>query len=256
VLTIAGSDPSGGAGIQSDLKTFRAHGVYGLCVITSLTSQNTLGVQHSSEVPLSVVHSQLESLFSDFKIDAVKTGMLSSERIIRTITPFLDRFKGWIVVDPVIYSKTKYPLLNGKGIIGLKKSLLPLAYLVTPNLFEAEVIADMKIETKEDIEIVLKKIHRFGSKNVLLKGGHMPAEVPIPKATDILYDGKNFTFFRSRFIRTKHTHGIGCAFSSAIVANIALGKSLREAITLSKRYVINRLNNSQPIGKGISPVEQ
>lgn len=256
VLTIAGSDPSGGAGIQSDLKTFQAHGVYGLSVITSLTAQNTQGVQGSFEVPPSVIHSQLESIFADFKIAAVKTGMLSSEKVVRTIFPPLKEVRGMLIIDPIIISKNGYPLLNEKGMIALREFLFSSAYLVTPNFPEAEVLADMKIQDRDDIEIALKAIFRLGCKNVLLKGGHLPLRFGLPKGTDILYNGEKFTLFESEFIRTKHTHGIGCTFSAAIAANIALGKPLNESIKQAKKYVINLLQKSVQIGRGISPVEQ
>jgi hydroxymethylpyrimidine/phosphomethylpyrimidine kinase len=256
VLTIAGSDPSGGAGIQSDLKTFRAHGVYGLSVITSLTSQNTLGVQSSFEIPAPAIRSQLESILADFKIAAVKTGMLSSEKVIRLLAPVVKRHAFPLIIDPVILSKNGYPLLNRKGIVALKKLLIPVSYLVTPNFCEAEVLADMEIRNRTDIEIALKKIHQLGCKNILLKGGHTPFRVALPKGTDVLYNGKTFTLFAAEFINTRHTHGIGCTLSAAITANIALGKPLKESIKQAKRYVINLLHKGVRIGKGISPVEQ
>jgi hydroxymethylpyrimidine/phosphomethylpyrimidine kinase len=256
VLSIAGSDSSAGAGIQSDLKTFRNHGLYGLTVVTAITSQNTLGVQSSYELPPKVIQSQLESLFRDFDIKVVKTGMLASQRVIQTVTAFLHNKKVRIIVDPVIKSKNSFQLLNGKGVRGLANSLLPLSYLCTPNFFEAEKISGIKINDIQALEQAAKVIHKHGCKNALIKGGHFPAGFGLSRGSDVLYDGSRFSIFKTRFINTNHTHGIGCTFSAAITANLALGKSLKDAIISAKKYVSNALKVGKKIGSGFSPIEQ
>ncbi len=267
VLTIAGSDSSAGAGIQSDLKTFHNHGIYGLSVITAVTSQNTVGVQNSFELPSDVIQSQLEAVFDDFKITAVKTGMLSSEHVIRTLIKFFKKrklseneFK--LIVDPIIVSKNNFTLLNKKGLNELKNGLLNSAYLVTPNLSEAEIISGKKIRDTKDLEKAARIIYNFGCKNVLIKGGHFPsprrilAGIGLVRGTDVLYDGRKYILFKSKYVNTRHTHGIGCTLSAAITANLALGKSLKESIILSKTYVINSLKKGHKLGNGYSPVEQ
>lgn len=255
VLTIAGSDSGAGAGIQSDLKTFRNHDLFGLNVITSITAQNTLGVQSSYELPVKVIEAQLKSVSDDFDIRFVKTGMLSSERIVKSVSKFLYKRKVKLIVDPVILSKNNYSLLSKVGIEVLKKELIPLSYLVTPNLAEAEILSGLKIKSAKDINFALKKIHSLGCSNVLLKGGHFDERICIEKGTDILFNGNKFEVFKSKFINTKHTHGIGCTFSSAIVSNLANGFSLRESIVRSKKYISDKLKSNQRVGKGISPVE-
>ena len=257
VLSIAGSDSGAGAGIQSDIKTFHNHEVYGVTVITAVTAQNTMGVQKSYELPSQIIDAQLKSVFEDFDIAAVKTGMLSSVNVIRTVIKYLaNRPKLKIIIDPVILSKNRYRLLDEKGIEILKNMLLPLSYLVTPNLFEAEILSGKMIRSYSDIQNAAKVIFSFGCRNVLIKGGHFSGKMGAPPGTDILYNGKEFTRFRSDFIRTKHTHGIGCALSSAIASNLALGKNLAESVISSKAYILKMLSNKAKIGHGISPVEK
>lgn len=255
VLTIAGSDSGAGAGIQSDLKTFHNHGVYGVTVITAITAQNTAGVQKSFELPVNIIDAQLKSVFDDFGIDVVKIGMLSSEKVIKTIIKYL---KGGypVIVDPVILSKNKYALLDKKGITALKKNLLPQAYLITPNLYESEMLSGVKIKSYNDAQTSAEIIFDFGCKNVLMKGGHFSAKIGLEQGTDILYDGKNFIQYVSDIIKTKNTHGIGCTLSSAIAANLALGKNLGDAIISSKAYIMKMLSNNIKIGKGTGPVEK
>jgi hydroxymethylpyrimidine/phosphomethylpyrimidine kinase len=256
-LTIAGSDSSSGAGIQSDLKTFHNHGLYGLSVITAVTAQNTIGIQASFELPKEIIEFQLKSLFEDFDIKAVKTGMLSSEKVIDTICNFL-RNKGnvKIIVDPVMVSKSGYKMLNEKGISLMRSKLFPLAYLVAPNVPEAEAITGIKIVTAEDLEEAAKVIYNSGCKNVLIKGGHMPESTGIEKGADFLYNGKKFYMFKTKFVKSKNTHGIGCTFTSAITSNIALGYPLKKSIAVAKAYLVESLKKSQKIGKGFGPVEQ
>jgi hydroxymethylpyrimidine/phosphomethylpyrimidine kinase len=257
VLTIAGSDSSSGAGIQSDLKTFHNYGLYGLSVITAVTAQNTIGVQSSFELPKEIIEAQLKSVFEDFKIGVVKTGMLSSDKVVETVSNFL-RNKGnvKIVVDPVLVSKSGYKMLNDKGADTMLSKLFPLAYLVTPNVPEAEVISGIKISSAEDLESALVTIYNRGCKNVLIKGGHMPESTGIEKGVDILYNGKKFFLFKTKFVKSKNTHGIGCTFSSAIASGLALDMTLKDSIVNAKAYVADSLKKSKKIGKGFGPVEQ
>ena len=257
VLTIAGSDSGGGAGIQSDLKTFQNYGVYGVTVITAITSQNTKGVQNSFEVPAKHIKSQLNSVFSDFRIKAVKTGMLSSSKVIDAMYYIIkDKRNLKLVIDPVIYSKNGFTMLDNNGIKTLIKKLLPLSYIITPNLAEAEILSGIKIKTVEDVEVACEIINDYGAKNVLIKGGHFSSSLGLPEGSDVLYSGRKFYIFPGKFVDTKHTHGIGCTLSAAITANLALGKSLETSILESKIYIQNKLKKLLKIGKGINPVEQ
>jgi hydroxymethylpyrimidine/phosphomethylpyrimidine kinase len=264
-LSIAGSDSGAGAGIQSDLKTFHNHGVYGLSVITAITAQNTFGVQKSFEIPAGMIDAQLKSVFDDFEISTVKIGMLSSESVIKIIAKYLrynsplkkgDKGGCYVIIDPVILSKNKHELLNKKGVAQLKAKLISLSYLITPNLYEAEILSGIKIKSYRDIEYAAKIIFGYGCKNVLIKGGHFQSGLGIEKGTDILYDGKSFIQFKSDVIKTKNTHGIGCVLSSAIASNLALGKNLNESIIESKSYILKQLKNNIKIGKGTGPVEK
>jgi len=256
VLSIAGSDSGGGAGIQSDLKTFLNHGVYGVTAITAVTSQNTKGVQCSYEIPAKHIKSQLKSVFDDFKITAVKTGMLSSPKVIDAVYEIIRNKRNLkLVIDPVIFSKNGFTMLDSKGIKSLIKKLIPLCFLITPNLQEAEILSGVKIKTVEDIEMACEILNNIGAKNVLVKGGHFLLSLGLPAGSDILYSNRKFYIFPGMFIKTKHTHGIGCTFSAAFTANLVLGKKLEEAIIDSKIYIQNKLKKSNVIGKGINPVE-
>lgn len=249
VLTIAGSDCSGGAGIQADLKTFSAHGVYGMSVITAVTAQNTQGVFAVQDISRDVIAKQIEAIFDDIEVDGVKIGMVSQVQTIEVIAEQLRHF--WpqtVVVDPVMVSKSGYHLLNPEAEVTLIKELLPLAMLVTPNIPEAEVMTKMSIHTLEQMEEASKAIYQMGAKNVLLKGGHLKDD-----AIDILYDGQEFSYFFSSRIATKNTHGTGCTLSSAITANLALGYSLNEAVSLAKEYITIAIQHSLSIGKGVGP---
>jgi hydroxymethylpyrimidine/phosphomethylpyrimidine kinase len=196
VLTIAGSDSGAGAGIQSDIKTFHNHGVYGLTVVTAITAQNTLGVQQSFELPPEIIDAQLKSVFDDYNISVVKTGMLSSAKIIEIVCDYLrNKANIKLIIDPVIYSKNGFPLLNEKGITALKSKLLPLSYLIAPNINESELLSDIKISTSKDIERAAKEIYSCGCKHVLIKGGHLKEGMGIEKGTDILYNGDKFALF-------------------------------------------------------------
>jgi len=257
VLTIAGSDPGSGAGIQSDLKTFQNNGVYGLTVITAITSQNTKGVTGSFEVPAKDIKTQLECLFDDFKIKYAKTGMLSSQKVIDAVYGVLKNKKGLkLIIDPVIYSKNKYVLLDDKGIKALINKLIPLSYLITPNIYEVQILTGIRMRFVEDLELAAKILHDMGAKNVLIKGGHLNSSVGLQQGTDILFSKGKYSIFPPNYIQTKHTHGIGCTLSAAITAKLASGKDLETSIIESKNYIQQKLRKAEKLGKGINPVEQ
>lgn len=248
-LTIAGSDSSGGAGIQADLKTFAAHGVFGMSVITAVTAQNTLGVLAVQDILPEIIAKQIEAIFEDMGADAVKVGMVSQSETIRTIAAGLRKYAPpIIVIDPVMVSKSGYHLLQPEAEIVLVEELLPQATIVTPNIPEAEAILGLSIETLADMEAAARDIHAMGSKNVLLKGGHRTND-----ATDILYDGHRIVRFEAPRIPTKNTHGTGCTLSSAIAANLARGLSVEQAVAAAKRYITVAIEHALPIGKGVGP---
>lgn len=249
LLTIAGSDSSGGAGIQADLKTFAAHGTFGMSVITAVTAQNTCGVTLVQNIDCDVVEAQIAAVFDDIRVDAVKIGMVSQPEIIRTIAKCLRKYKpAIIVVDPVMISKSGYPLLAPEACETLVKELLPLATLVTPNLPEAEAISGMKVAVKEEMRPVAEKIIALGAKAVLVKGGHLE-----DMADDLLFDGKDETWFTGKRIQTKNTHGTGCTLSSSLAANLAKGMELAEAVAASKAYVTEAIAHGLELGSGCGP---
>lgn len=249
LLTIAGSDSSGGAGIQADLKTFAALGTYGMSVITAVTAQNTCGVTMVQNIDLKVVEAQITAVFDDIRVDAVKIGMVSDKEIIKIIAQKLSFYQPpIIVVDPVMVSKSGFQLLAPDACETLIKELLPLATLVTPNLPEATVIVGYEVSNKDDMLKAAKDIITLGAKNVLMKGGHLQES-----ADDLLYDGREATWFTGERINTKNTHGTGCTLSSALAANLALGLSLPEAVRKSKEYITIAINNALNIGSGCGP---
>lgn len=249
VLTIAGSDSCGGAGIQADLKTFSALGTYGLSVITAVTAQNTTGVLDVREMDTDIVRKQIECLFDDIEIRGVKIGMVSSIEIINTIAETLETKNAVnIVVDPVMVSKSGCHLLRPESRQALVESLFPLALLVTPNLLEAEVITGNKIETLAQMEGAAVDIHKLGARNVVVKGGHLAGD-----AIDVYYDGKDFSYIKGVRIDTQNTHGTGCTFSSAITAFIAKGSTVLEAVRLAKDYINGAIENSLELGHGVGP---
>ncbi len=250
-LTIAGSDSGGGAGIQADLKTFAAMGVYGATVITALTAQNTLGVQGVYQVTPDFVAQQLESVLSDIGADAVKTGMLFNRAIIEVVTQAVSRYSlDKLVVDPVMYAKSGDALLLPEAIAALSSRLLPLAYLVTPNIPEAEAISGMKIQSEDDLPEIARRINALGARNVLIKGGHLSGE----RSPDLLFDGREFTRFDAPRLVTKNSHGTGCTLSASITALLARGIALPNAIAEAKDYLSGALDAARSIGAGHSPV--
>ena len=250
VLTIAGSDSGGGAGIQADIKAIQANGAYAMSVITSVTAQNTKEIGASFDLPLRVIEEQIKAVFDDFDISAVKTGMLSSKGIVRRVALLLkDLNVRNLVVDPVMISKSDYPLLKPEALAILKSDLIPLAELVTPNVHEAEMLADMRIRKISEAEAAARKIHRLGCRAVLVKGGHLP-EAP---GLDLLFDGKEIVSFKGEFIDTRHTHGVGCSYSAAIATRLAQGKGLVDAVREAKAYITETIRHSLPIGHGQGP---
>lgn len=249
VLTIAGSDSCGGAGIQADLKTFSALGTYGMSVITAVTAQNTTGVVMVREMDVDIVREQINCLFDDIEIHAVKIGMVSSIEIIETIGSCLqDKGATQIVVDPVMVSKSGCHLLRPESTQALIKVLFPIAEVVTPNLFEAEVITGDKISTIAEMEAAAIKIHDLGARNVVVKGGHLTGD-----AVDVMYDGKSFDYIQGTRINTPNTHGTGCTFSSAIAAHLARGFSVRDAVREAKKYINGAIENGFDLGHGVGP---
>lgn len=249
VLTIAGSDCSGGAGIQADLKTFSAHGVYGMSVIVSVVAENTSRVIDIQDISPDMIEKQIDAIFEDIEVDAVKIGMLSNALCMEAVARKLEEYKPKnIVIDPVMYAKNGSPLMEPNSINTLIKVILPYADILTPNIPEAEKISNIKIGNYEDMERAAKIIYEMGSKNVLLKGGHAIGD-PI----DILYDGRDFYYYKSKRIDTKNTHGTGCTFSSAIASNLALGMGVPAAVERAKKYITTAIEHSLDIGKGHGP---
>ncbi|MGC7872540.1 bifunctional hydroxymethylpyrimidine kinase/phosphomethylpyrimidine kinase [Desulfosporosinus sp. SYSU MS00001] len=248
-LTIAGSDSSGGAGIQADLKTFSAHGIFGMSVITAVTAQNTQGVFAVQDISREVIAAQIKAIFEDIEVDGLKIGMVSQISTIEVIAESLKNYSPQnIVLDPVMVSKSGYHLLNPEAEVTLIRKLLPLATIVTPNIPEAEVMTKMSIRNLPEMEEAATIICQMGAKNVLLKGGHLEDD-----STDILYNGQDFKYYASKRIATKNTHGTGCTLSSAITSNLALGYSLDEAVSQAKEYITAAIEHSLDIGKGVGP---
>ena len=249
-LTIAGSDSSGGAGIQADLKTFQALGVFGMSVVTAVTVQNTQKVYDIQEIRPKIVHDQIACLFDDIEIHAVKIGMVSGIELIQAIAKALKSVNPpAVVLDPVMISKSGYHLLKQDAKDALIRYLFPLAEVVTPNIYEAQAITGHDIHNTDDMKTAAVDILNLGAKKVVVKGGHLGKD----QATDILYDGREFNKLQSRRVDTKNTHGTGCTFSSAIAANIALGKPFFEAVTLAKAYITGAIEHALSIGKGHGP---
>jgi hydroxymethylpyrimidine kinase/phosphomethylpyrimidine kinase len=253
VLTIAGSDSGGGAGIQADIKTITLLGGYAATVITALTAQNTLGVQDIFPIPPEFVGEQMESVLSDLKPLFIKTGMLCNAEITRVVAERLKRYASGknvtIIVDPVMYSRSGHALLEEKAHGVLVKELLPLATLVTPNLQETSELSGIEVDSVGTMHEAAEKIYELGPKNVLIKGGHLAHE-----AVDVLYDGKQFSEFFAPRIQTPHTHGTGCTFSAAIATFMAMGDDLPTAVTAAKEFISAAIETAIPIGAGSGPV--
>ena len=251
VLIIAGSDSSGGAGIQADIKTVTALGSYATTAVTAVTAQNTKGVKKITSIPTSIVEKQIIMILDDIGAHAVKIGMLHNAGIIKSVYKILKKYKlKNIVLDPVMIAKGGAKLLNNNSIKYLKKLLIPLCTLVTPNIPEAEVLTGYSISSKEDMIKAAKKILNMGSKNVLLKGGHSKSKMIF----DILATKKEIKIFTKRKIRTKNTHGTGCTLSSALATCLSQKKNIIKSCKISLRYVDKAIVSAPGYGKGFGPL--
>lgn len=249
-LTIAGSDSCGGAGIQADIKTMTAHGVYAMSAITALTAQNTTGVSDIMEVTPDFLGKQLDCVFEDIMPDAIKTGMVASGELIKVIAEKIKCYHGKnLVVDPVMVATSGSKLISDDAIGTLKNELLPLATVITPNIPEAEVITGMQVKTEEDMILAAKRISEQYGCAVLCKGGHQ-----INDANDLLYRQGDYKWFRGKRIHNPNTHGTGCTLSSAIASNLAKGENLDEAVLHAKNYISGALSAMLDLGKGSGPM--
>lgn len=250
LLTIAGSDCSGGAGIQADLKTFSAHGVFGMSVVVSVVAENTRRVISVQDVDPQIVGDQIDAVFEDIRVDGVKVGMLSSAEIMRITAAKLSEYRApRPVIDPVMMAKGGSALMRSDALETLIQKIIPMAFLLTPNIPEAETITGKKISCIREMEEAARIIHDMGAGNVLIKGGHLAGD-----ADDILFDGKEIYRFGAKRIRTVNTHGTGCTYSSAIAANLAMGMEPGAAVGAAKEYITSAIEHSLPIGKGHGPV--
>lgn len=251
-MTIAGSDSGGGAGIQADLRTFAFHCVHGTSVLTCITAQNTQGVTRVDAMPTEAVSAQFEAVMIDMRVGAIKTGMLLNQEIVKTVAKKLVAFGfGNVVIDPVMVSRTGAQLLDDDAIKTIRDVLIPLAAIATPNRYEAQILADMQIQTLDDMQTAAQKILKLGARSVLVKGGGMTGDL---KAIDVWFDGDRLEVLQTETINTKHTHGTGCTLSAAIAANLALGKSQFQSVLDAKNYVTEALKYALAIGQGQGPV--
>jgi len=249
ILTIAGSDCSGGAGIQADLKTFSAHGLYGMSVIVSVVAENTCRVIDIQDIRPDIIEKQMDAIFEDIEVDAVKVGMLSGCECMKAVSGKLKEYRPPnIVIDPVMLAKGGHALMKENALDYFISELIPQACIITPNIPEAEAITGMNIMSYEDIKKAAVKIYEMGAENVLIKGGHREGD-----AEDILFDGSTYHSFKSRRIYTKNTHGTGCTLSSAIASNLALGMNCAQAVRNAKDYVTMAIEYGLDIGKGHGP---
>jgi len=250
-LTIAGSDSGGGAGIQADLKTFAAFGVYGSSAVTAVTAQNTLEVRAIHEVPPDVVAAQIDAVLEDIGADAAKTGMLSSAAIIEVVA---DRLRAhalaWLVVDPVMVAKSGDALLRPDAVQALRELLLPMAAVVTPNAPEASVLSGLEVRDAETAREAARRIHALGPAIVIVKGGHLDGDL----SDDLLFDGRSFEVLSGRRIDTPHTHGTGCTFSAAITACLARGMEPIAAAREARAFLQGAIEHAEPLGAGHGPV--
>ena len=265
-LTIAGSDSGAGAGIQADLKTFAAHGVYGTTAITAVTAQNTQGVSAFDAVSPQLVRQQIEAVMLDLGADAAKTGMLPSAAIVEAVARAIADFDiPFVVVDPVMLAKSGDGLAGDDAVAAMRTSLLPAAFVVTPNIPEAERLSGVAIATEADRREAARRIHSLGPSLVVIKGGHFlagppPAETasggtsPTTDIVDLLYDGHEFVEFRHERVAGRHTHGTGCTFAAALAAHLACGHSVRDAIPLIQEYIAGAIRNAPELGEGAGPM--
>lgn len=250
-LTIAGSDSGGGAGIQADLKTFAAHGVFGTCAVTAVTAQDTLGVTLVEVLSPAMVAAQIDAVASDLRPAATKLGMLASAEIVRTAADAIRRHRlSNVVVDTVMVAKGGSRLIDDGAVAAMREALLPLADLVTPNLPEAEVLTGLPVRSVEEMHRAARSIADLGAKAVLLKGGHLQGD-----ATDVLWSNDRMIEITERRVDTRHTHGTGCTLSAAIAAGLALGDPLEDAVRAAKRYVTLAIQQAPGLGAGHGPLQ-
>ncbi|MEW2047230.1 bifunctional hydroxymethylpyrimidine kinase/phosphomethylpyrimidine kinase [Streptomyces sp. NPDC005476] len=250
VLTVAGSDSGGGAGIQADLKTMLALGVHGMSVITAVTAQNSLGVQGAWELPVEAVRAQYRSVVDDVGVQAVKTGMLASAELVETVAELLSGTSAPVVVDPVGVSKHGDPLLAASALDSVRTRLLPVATVATPNLDEVARLTGVRVESEEQLRDAAAAVLAHGPRWVVIKGGHLPGP-----AVDLLTDGHEEHWLRAPRYDNRHTHGTGCTLASAIAAHLAKGRSVPEAVAAAKRYVTGAIAAGFALGAGIGPVD-
>jgi hydroxymethylpyrimidine/phosphomethylpyrimidine kinase len=249
ILTIAGSDSGGGAGIQADLKAITLLGGYGMSVITALTAQNTVGVQGIHEIPGRFVEKQIDSVLSDIGADAIKTGMLANQEIIEAVSKKIKQYRvKQVVVDPVMISKSGASLLRKDAQESLIKKLIPLAWVVTPNLMEASALTGLEVNSLGGMKKAAHLIYKLGAKHVVVKGGHLKG-----MAVDLLYDGKHFSEMEGPRIESKNTHGTGCTFASAIATLLARGDTVDEAVRKAKTFITMAIQSGLSLGKGTGP---
>jgi len=251
-LTIAGSDSGGGAGIQADLRTFAFQQVHGTCAITCVTAQNTIGVQRVEPLPPEMVGAQIESVMDDIGVQGVKTGMLLNAGIIQAVKRMIETYQlqSLLILDPVMVSRSGAQLLDDSAVEQLKQ-LVPLAALVTPNRYEAQMLSGLEINTVDEMKSAAEIIWGQGAKAVLVKGGVMSGEA---RGVDVWFDGEQFDLFQGKPVATKNNHGTGCTLSAAIAAQIALGKDLKTAVHLAKQYLTTALESALDLGAGNGPV--
>lgn len=251
-MTIAGSDSGGGAGIQADLRTFSFHQVHGTSALTCITAQNTLGVVRVDALPPKAVVAQIQTVFEDIGVQSVKTGMLLNQSIIAAVAEQVEKLSlPNLVVDPVMVSRTGAQLIDNAAIASLRDRLIPLAAILTPNRYEAQLLSDLEINTLEDMQIAAQRILKLGAKAVLVKGGGMLGDL---RGVDVWFDGARLEVLRTETIHTSDTHGTGCTLSAAIAANLARGEDRFSAVKLAKKYVTTALRYALRIGKGQGPV--
>jgi len=259
-LTIAGSDPSGGAGIQADVKTFAAFGVYGASAVTAVTVQSTKGVDGIAPLSADLVTAQIEAVASDLQIAATKVGMLATSAIVEAVAAAIEELDlPLVVVDPVLVSTSGARLLDDDGVAALCRGLMPLARVVTPNLPEAEALSGIRIFSPEDARKAARRIQDMGAAAVIITGGHgLEANAgrnPGGDVVDLLLDGDTFAEFRTARVDSAHTHGTGCTFASAVAAGLALGRSLQDAAARAQQYVAGAIAHAPGIGHGRGPLD-
>jgi len=251
-LTIAGSDSGGGAGIQADLRTFAFHCVHGTSALTCITAQNTLEVTRVDALPVASVVAQIQAVVQDIGVQAVKTGMLLNQEIITVVAEQIEALGiNNVVVDPVMVSRTSAQLIDDAAVATLREQLIPLANLVTPNRYEAQLLSGLEINTLDDMKAAAERIHKLGAKAVLVKGGGMAGDL---RGVDVWFDGQQLEILTTARVDTTNTHGTGCTLAAAIAANLALSHNQLTAVRLAKEYVTTALKYALDIGKGPGPV--